>query len=63
MVSGQRLGKVSGAAARDQGIDLTFDASYSPLKILRFIPMPKIHTKFLWQNKYGDLGEPAADQH
>jgi len=61
MVSDQRLGRVSGKVAREQGLDLTFDETYSPLKVLRFIPREKILSGTKWPEKYPDLNVPASN--
>ncbi len=39
MVSGQRLGTYTGNELREQGLPVTFDKGYSPLKIIRMIPV------------------------
>lgn len=52
LVSDQRLGFVDGAVARTRGINLTFDETYSPLKILRFIPFDANVGGTQWHKKY-----------
>ena len=50
MVSGERLGTISGAEARKEGIALRYNSNFSPLKILRFIKTPMM--KADWTGKY-----------
>lgn len=60
MVSDQRLGRASGAAAREEGVELKFDQTFSPLKVLRFIPIEKNLSQTRWPRKYPDLTPEAG---
>lgn len=60
MVSDQRLGRVSGNNAREIGVELKFDPTFSPLKVLRFIPTEKNLSQTKWPQKYPDLNPAAA---
>ena len=54
MVSGQRLGRYTGAELRTKGLNLVWHAGYSPLKYIRMIPVQTIgYDKTTdWSRKY-----------
>lgn len=54
MVSGQKLGTYNGEELRSQGLAVTFVEGYSPLKIIRMMPLDQMQAK--WLGKYR---EPA----
>jgi len=50
LITGQRLGVYSGQELRETGLDVTFLQGYSPLKIIRMMPVGQ--TGADWLNKY-----------
>ncbi|HEY3378631.1 MAG TPA: beta-galactosidase [Armatimonadota bacterium] len=50
MVSDQKLGVFTGKELREQGMAITYAEGYSPLKILRMIPVKSIDAD--WKTKY-----------
>ena len=59
MVSGQRLGRYTGAELRTKGLDLVWHEGYSPLKFVRMIPVSSIgYDKTTdWSRKYRSEGD------
>jgi hypothetical protein len=50
MVSDQKLGVFTGKELRETGVPVVFTEGYSPLKIIRMIPMKQMNTR--WERKY-----------
>jgi hypothetical protein len=53
LVSGQRLGTYTGKELREQGLPVSFEKGYSPLKIIRMIPVDQASWGGIeWLGKY-----------
>lgn len=50
IVSSQRLGTYTGKELREKGLTVTFVNGYSPLKIIRMMPLSQMSAK--WIDKY-----------
>lgn len=55
MVTDQRLGLFTGKQLREHGPKLTWDSSYSPLKIIRCIPRKEMRAT--WDGLYGGMDQ------